>query len=98
MVAIVIEVCALAVPVTFSEDGEKVHAAPAGSPEQARVTVPVKPLLGARLNITEAAPPEGTVKVPAAALSANVPVPGLAATAAMEANNPSLSWFRPAAK
>ena len=98
LVAMVMVVCALAVPETLTDDGENVHSAPAGSPEHAKATVPENPLLGARLTVADALPPEVTVKAAVDALRANVPEPGLAATDAIEPNNPSFSWFKPAEK
>jgi len=97
-VATVIVVSALAVPVRLTDAGENEHAAPTGSPEQAKVTDPVKPPLGARLTVAEVLWPEVTLKELVDALKEKVPDPEAGATAAMEPNRPSLSWFKPAAK
>ena len=49
-------------PVRLMGDCENAHAAPAGSPEQARLTGPVNPLLVSRVNVAIVLWPRVTVK------------------------------------
>jgi hypothetical protein len=97
-VEIVTVVSALAVEVTLTEGGAKMHVAPVGSPVHERLTTPLKPLLGARLTIAETLDPELTLKALVDELMAKVPDPDVAATAEIEPNKPSFSLFSPAAK
>ena len=48
------------VPFTDTDDGEKLHAAPAGSPEHANVTIPLKPLLDVSVTVDVADAPAAT--------------------------------------
>ena len=56
--------------------GDSVHVAVAGSPEQARLTLPLKVALAVIANVTTPFCPRGTVTVPGVAVSVN---PGLTA-------------------
>ena len=88
----------LAAEVTVREAGEKLHVASSGSPVQARLTVPLKPLLGAILMVVVALDPVVTVKALDVALIAKFPGAGAVATAEIEPKRPSFSLLIPAAK
>ena len=60
---------------TVSGEGEKVQVAWMGRPEQARVTLPLKPLVGATLMVAWADLPAVTVAAPVEALKPKVAVP-----------------------
>ena len=47
-------------PLNVTDAGENAHAAPAGNPEQASVTVPLDPPLGVRVSVVVAEPPGAT--------------------------------------
>ena len=98
LLEIVSVVCAVALAVTFTGDGENEQVVPAGSPEHARVTVPANPLLGARLSVAVELCPRVTVKVPLEELSAKLPPVVVVDTVEIEPNRPSFSPFRPAEK
>jgi hypothetical protein len=50
-----VEVAAL--PLRATDAGEKLHAAPLGKPEHAKVTVPLKPPLGVSVSVVSVEPP-----------------------------------------
>src|SRR6185312_5276207 len=64
-----------ALPVAVTCAGEKEHCAPAGSPEHANVTVPVKLFVGAMLMVAVAEEPAASLTVPADALRPNAGAP-----------------------
>src|ERR1700745_2270539 len=79
-------------------DCAKMQEAEAGRPEQARLTVPEKPLVGAMLRFVCAEAPAVAVRAPVAALNPKVGVPVAVELLEMPANSPWVSPASPAVK
>lgn len=84
--------------VTVSCAGEKEHLAARGKLLQARVTVPLKLLVGTALTISGTEEPSETVMAGAEALKPKVAVPVAVGLVLTAARRPCFSPVRPAAK
>ena len=65
VVTVIVEVVVDAIPVVLIEEGLNTQAAPAGSPEQARVIVPVKPVDEETATEVDPDPPGAVIPIPA---------------------------------
>ena len=89
---------AAAVGETVSCDGVKLHVADVGSPEQAKVTVPVKLLVGTTLTVAWADVPAETVRAAVEALKPKVGLAELEVSLAIPAKRLWASLDSPAVK
>jgi len=89
---------AVAVGETVSCDGVKLHVEDVGSPEQAKVTVPVKLLVGTTLMVAWAEVPAETVRAAVEALKPKVGVAEVELSLPIPAKRPWASLASPAVK
>ena len=65
VVTVTVELVVVAVPVALIEEGLNTHAAPAGSPEQAREIVPLNPVDEETATEVDPDPPGAVIPIPA---------------------------------